>query len=498
MAVGLKRASTYALNLESTAGEYIAPSAATDFVALRPKNELSFEPEILSSDELLNDIGAAKGSIGKQSVKGSHSAYLKHSGVEGLDPELGLMYESLMGAKYIASTQYVTVAGSTTSVINVGSGIGVNFQVGQPLLIKDSVNGYSIRNVASVVGDVLTLNFKLSAAPGSSVSLGKAVLYKPASSGHPTFSVTKYLGAGYAIEASSGNTTTDLSIKADANKFAEADFTFEGTKYFYNAIVVSASNKYLDFVDDQGTQFATIAEGTYATPIDLAAAIQLALSAASTESFVVSYNNSTGKFTISSGSIIFSLMFSSGAHAANDIAQSIGFTATNKTGAVTYTSENELVYASALTPTYDDSDLIVMKGAEVFVGSASDNSCICAQSVAIKISKKVEDVDCICEVTGVSEKVPTSRTAEITISATLKKHEASFLTALLNNTNVSVMLNAGSKASNNWVAGKCFNVYMKSSTVGSFKTSGDSFIAMELTLKGYVTSTDKDIYLGFV
>lgn len=498
MAVGLVRASTYALKKETTTGEYIAPTSGAEFVALRPKNELSFEPEILSSDELLNDIGEAKGSIGKQAVKGSHSAYLKHSGVEGQEPELGIMYESLMGAKYVASVEYATSGGATTTVLVVGSGIGANFQVGQPVLIKDATNGYSIRNISSISGDSLSLNFKLSAAPGSAVSLGKAILYKPASQGHPTFSVTKYLGSGYAIESSAGNTTTDLSIKADANKFAEADFSFEGTKYLYNAIKVTATNKYLDFTDDQGTQVAVIAEGTYATPVDLATAIQLALDAASTETMVCTYSSSTGKFTISSGSLVFSLLFGTGANAANEIAQTIGFTATNKTGAVTYTSDNELSYAASLTPSYDAGDLIVMKGAELFVGSQTDNACICAQTVAIKVSKKVADVDCICEVTGVKEKIPTSRTAEITVSATLQKHEAALLSALLKASSVSAMLNAGSKNAGNWIAGQCFNAYMKSATVSSFKTGGDSFISVEITLKGYVTSTDKDIYLGFV
>jgi hypothetical protein len=61
MTVGLVRASTYALKKEVTPGTYIAPTLGADFVALRPKNDLSFEPEILSSDELLNDIGEAKG-----------------------------------------------------------------------------------------------------------------------------------------------------------------------------------------------------------------------------------------------------------------------------------------------------------------------------------------------------------------------------------------------------------------------------------------------------
>jgi hypothetical protein len=424
---------------------------------------------------------------------------LKHSGIEGQEPQAGILFESLMGSKTVNATQYPTVAASTTTVVKVNTGIGANFEVGQPLLIKDGTNGYSIRNISSISGDNLNLNFAVTVAPASGISLGKAILYKPVAQGHPTFSATKYLGSGYAIESAAGLTTTDVSIKADANKFAELDFSFEGTKYLYNALKVTATTKYIDFTDDTGTKAAVVVEGTYSTPIDLAVAIAVAINTASpTKTAVCTYSSSTGKFTISSNSIVFSLLFSTGTNAANDIAQLIGYTATNKTGAVTYTSEDELSYLASLTPSYDSSDLIVMKGAEIFIGSQSANSCICAQTVAIKIAKKVSDVDCICEVTGISEKIAISRTAEITVSATLQKHEATMLSALLNTTTVSAMLNAGTKNAGNWVAGQCFNVYMKSATVSSYKTGGDSFITVEITLKGFVTSTGKDIYLGFI
>lgn len=498
MSVGLARASTYAIKKEVTAGTYVPPSSGDDFVPLRPANELSFNPEILTSDELLNDIGESKGSIGKQSASGSHSAYLKHSGVEGQEPELGVLYESILGAKAVAGTEYDTIAGSTTSIVKVNTGEGALFQVGQALLVKDSTNGYSIRNVASIVGDDLYLNFSLSNAPGAGVNLGKCVLYLPASSGHPTFSITKYLGNGHAIEAGAGNTVTELSIKADANAFAEAQFSFEGTKYLYNAITISASNKWLDATDAVGTFSVSVPEKTYATPIELAEALQLVLNDARLANYTVSYSSVTGKFTIATDSATLSLLFATGSHAANDIGLTLGFTNTDKTGSLTYTSNNEMSYAMAYTPSYDNADLIVVKGADLFVGDVNDNICICAQSVALKVSKTVEDVDCLCEENGVLEKIPTARSVELTVTAALKKHEAKLLDALLKNSGISAMLNAGPKSSGNWIPGKCFNAYIKNATVSVYKPGGESFITLDLTLKGFVTSTSKDVYLGFV
>jgi hypothetical protein len=87
MTVGLQRASSFAIKEEVTIGTYIAPASGTDFVALRPGNETSYEPEQLESDELLNDIGASKAFIGKEIVSGSHSSYLRHSGIEGQEPQ---------------------------------------------------------------------------------------------------------------------------------------------------------------------------------------------------------------------------------------------------------------------------------------------------------------------------------------------------------------------------------------------------------------------------
>ena len=221
---GLIRSSIFSVKEEATEGVYAPPVAGSDFVPLRPGNTSNFEPELLNSDELLNDIGASKGSIGKESVSGSHPAYLKHSGVEGQEPEVGILYESLFGSKVVNATEYDTVSGSTVSVIKVGSGEGALFSQGQALLIKDSV-GYSIRNIGSISGDDLTLNFNVTSAPAVGINLGKAVLYESVALGHKSFSTNKYLGNGHAVEVSAGNQTSEMSITADANGFGEVEFS---------------------------------------------------------------------------------------------------------------------------------------------------------------------------------------------------------------------------------------------------------------------------------
>ena len=497
MAVGLQRASVFALVKETTTGTYVRPTLGSQFVPLRPGNEISYEPEQLESDEVLNDIGASKAAVGKELLSGSHSVYLKHSGVEGQETEVGVLYESVMGSKNIIAVEKTALASSTTTVIKVTS--GADFVQGQALLIKKG-NGYKIANVKSIVGNDLTLAFAIDSAPSAGTLLGKAVTYLPQASNHPTFSTTKYLGNGFAVEASAGNTVTEASITMDANGFAEVEFSFEGTKYLYNPIEILASDRFLDFTDNTGTYAAAISAGVYKTPVEVADALAAAMNAVSNRGFTVVFSSSTGKFTINAGTAtLLSLLFNTGANAANTIGDKIGFSvAANKTGSLNYVSDNEQSYAASVTPSYDTADNIIVKGAELFIGNQSDNICFCAQSVSLSVTKTVEDVDCICEESGILEKVPTARTATMEVSAVLKKHDVALLDALLKNSGIAAMMNCGPKTGGNWVPGKCFNAYLQNCTVASYTTSGDSFIQVNISLKGYVTTTGKDVYLNFV
>lgn len=497
MSVGLQRASIFALTRETTAGTYVRPTTGAQFVPLRPGNEISYEPEQLESDEVLNDIGATKSLVGKEQLSGSHSVYLKHSGAEGQEPEVGVLYESLMGSKNIVATERSALASSTTTVINVTS--GADFIQGQALLVKKG-NGFKIANVRSISGNALTLAFALDSAPPTGTLLGRAITYTPQSSGHPTFSTTKHLGNGFAIEASAGNTVTEASVTMDANGFAEVEFSFEGTRYLYNPIEILTSDRFLDFTDNTGTYAAAISAGIYKTPVEVADALAAAMNAVSNRGYTVTFSSSTGRFTIGAGSAtLLTLLFSTGANTANTIGDKIGFSvAANKTGALSYVSDSEQSYVSSITPSYDSADPIVVKGAELFIGNQTDNICFCAQTVSLAVAKSVEDVDCICEESGVLLKVPTSRTATMEVTAVLRKHDVALLDALLKNSGIAAMMNCGPKSGGNWIAGRCFNAYLQNCTVASFTTSGDSFLQVNISLKGYVTTTGKDVYLNFV
>lgn len=500
----LKRASVFGIKEETTVGTLIALTSGDNFMPLRPDFGQSLTFEEIETDELLNDIGMSEPTLGKETPSGSHTMYLKHSGVEGQEPETGLLYESCLGSKTVNATQYNTVSSSTTTVINVDTGEGANFYQGQALLIKDATNGYSIRNVESISSDALTLNFALSNAPASGVDLGKAITYLPTSSGHPSFSAWLYYGNGSAVSAVAGCQASSLTFDFPANQPASVSVTYEGTSGFYNPFVITSSNNKLDMTDDGGTIVATIAVGTYKTPIALASEITTKATAASVgsgnDTITCTYNSVTGKFTLASNGTTFSLLHNSGANTANKIGTILGYvTASDDTGSTSYIADNSITLSAAYTPTYDDQDVIIVKDSELMIGTQTENICRCANNVSITVDRPSSDVDDICSISGTSEKIPESRAVTLTATLILKKYESSLFDKFINNTDVSVMLNAGKKdSSRNFIAGRCANFFMQKAKISSHTVEGDSYLTVNLTAKGFVTTSKKDLFLNFV
>ncbi len=498
----IQRASVFAIKEESTAGSLVEPSVGADFIPLRSGFTLEPGLEELESDELLNSIGAAKSTVGKESPSGSHNAYLKNSEVEGQAPEAGLLLHSSLGGKDVKVGEEATDAGSTTSVVEIAASGGANYQVGNALLLKDGVNGWAIRNISSLAGDSATLNFNLENAPASGVSLGLPSLYYPQASGHPSYSAWLYTANGAAVQAVAGARTASVSFNMPAGQFAEINFSYSGSEYFYNPVVVSASNNKIDFTDDFGTVVATFETKVYKTPIDFAAEVASKMTAASVgsgnDTISCSYSSSTGKYTISSNGSTLSLLWQSGANTANSAKSLLGFDNLDETGATSYVSDSALSLSASLTPAYDDADNIVVKGAELMIGDADDNFCREASSMSFSVETPPTDIDDICSQSGVKEKLILQRQVTMSATLTLKKYEVDLFQKFINGDGLQVMANIGPKSGGNWVAGKCVNVYMGNATISSHVVSGDDFAIIELSAKAYVTSARKDFFVNFI
>ena len=495
------RNSALAVKVESTEGTPVEPAASGDYLALQDDFAMSPAFDTLDNAELKASIGKAKSILGLEQPSASFSHYVRHSGVEGDAPNYGTMLKGIFGSEDVESTEYNTVAGSTSTVVNVDTGEGATFIRGQALLIKDATNGYRIRNVESISGDALTLGFGVPTAPGTGVNLGKAVTYAPVSTGHPTYSVWHYLGNSGAIQMMSGARVVGADISIEAGGLINASYSMEGVEYYFNPITLSATSNKLDF-DEGGSELnATLTAKTYKDPHDLASAIQTAMNDLAVAGITVTYSNTTGKFTIVSDGATLNLLWSTGANTANTIAGKIGFSAAaDDTGALTYTSDNAQVLSSPQSPSFDTASPLVAKNNEVMLGTATDYACFEASSVSVAIGAPKTDILSVCATSGKSGSVVQERTVEIQVSSLLSQYDADKFRAFRENDNVKFQYSFGNKSGGNWVAGQCGSIFCPTATVTAFELADqDGLVAMNLTLTGYVNdSGEGEVYMSFV
>lgn len=501
------RNSVFAIKKEVTEGTLIFPTAGSDFIALREGFSMDPAFDTLDNDELRSSIGNAKPIQGLENPAAEIAQYLRHSGVEGQAPDYGELIESAVGQEVVASTEFDTVAGSTAgdattrAIVNVDTGEGVNFERGQALLIKDGTNGFNIRPVFSVSSDALSLGFNLDNAPGTSVNLGKSVLYKPLNTGHPTLSLFLYRANEANLEATAGARAIEMSIEISAGELITATFSLEGTSYFFDPVEIKSSDTFIDWTDDQGTVAASITAKTYKDPHDVAAALQSAMDASTSETITVVYDDLTGKFAIAATGTLFSLLWSTGSNTANTVGDAIGFVvSSDDTGSTTYTSDNAKDLTAQFTPSFDVSDPLVAKDNETFIGDFNDFICIQSQSVNATVSNTKQDVLDTCAESGKSGTIIAERVITVEVVALLEKFEADKFRRFRTNQETSFLYNFGTKSGGNWVAGKAGMIYLPTAVISDFAVEdSDGLVVLSMTLTSFVDSSGNgEFYINFV
>lgn len=493
------RKSVMALVLETNEGEPKAPTLGSEYVALQEGFDFNPQFSELESAELQDSIGQAKTILGTESPTMSFSHYLKHSGVEGKAPSYGIVLHSLLGRKIVNAVEKQTIAASTTEIIKVGVGEGVNFVKGQAVLIKDPINGYSIRNILDITGDDLHLAFIVPVAPALGVKLGKAVHYLGVSEGHPSLSVWGFRANGGAVELISGGKVTDMSVDITAGELINASFNIAGTTYFFDPIEVKATTKFLDLDDDGVVRAAQVPEGFYKDPHDLAEKLEQNLNALGGSVFTVAYSDSTGRFTISSANAL-KLLLNTGVNAANSIASVLGFSSTaDLTGALTYTGNLAINLSAPQAPDYDKSNPVVAKSNEVLFGDKDQIACFKARSVNFSIANEQERIPDLCADSGFEGTENTSRSATVDIVATLSQYDADKYKKFRKGDTVSFAYNLGEKIGGDWVGGKCINLFMPYATITSFKIGDANGIAtLEMSVRAYVESGASEVHVNCI
>lgn len=374
-------------------------------------------------------------------------------------------------------------AGSSVSNLVLTASAGAEFPLGTTILVKNSAGGYELRPSAGGSALNVPLGMNLLNAPAAGVALGQPITYIPVNSGHPTLSLWNYIANGGAIQAIAGGLVTNLAINVEVGELINATFDVGGTSFYFNPIQIGATNKYIDFNETGPTlRAASIAEGIYRTPVELAQAIEDAMNAVASDTITVTYNNfgaNAGKFTISTSGALLELLWNTGANTANTIAAKIGFSAAaDSTGATTYTSATAQVWSDALTPDLDDSDPMVAKGMEVLVGDAASYQSLCIQTMDINVGLEVEDVTCLPAVSGVDSKAPRRRTGAVNFTSVLNQHDADLFDRFLNNRDTKFLFNAGIKSGGNWIPGRCLSIYMPQAVVSGGRVSDNNGVVI--------------------
>jgi hypothetical protein len=405
-----------------------------------------------------------------------------------------LVLEACLGGTSTASTEYDTVSGSTVAVLKVNTGEGAFWERGQAALIKDGTNGYRIRCIDSIATDDLNMSFNVPVAPASGVNLGKCVLYKPASVGHPTLSLWHYIGNSGALQALAGGRVTSAAFSMTAGELINASYSLEGVGYFFDPIVVVAGSNLIQF-NDGAPKTATIAVKAYKSPIELADAIATAFTAAAGATVTCVYSSTTGKFTLTKAAAV-GITWLTGT---DSIGATIGFTA-DDVAVTTTTSDSAVSFASPQSPSYDTSDPLVAKDNEVMLGLATEYACFSASTVSFTVNTPKANINSICAQSGVSGSVINSREVTISVSALLNQYQAVEFERFRVGTAVKFQYSFGSKSAGNWTAGKSGALYCPSATISAFTIAdADGLAQIDIELNAFVNSTgDGEVYVSFV
>lgn len=497
------RKSAFAVKPEVTEGTPVSPTASTDYIPIQADATMSPQTDTLSNDELKASIGQSKSILGAENPTSSVSLYLKHSGVSGTAPDASNLIKAAFGAEDIEATEYDTVAASTVSVTKVDAGEGATFIRGQALLFKHAASPWEIRCVDSVSTDDLDNSFDADVAPATGTNLGKAVTYYPADDGHQTLSLWHYLGNSGAVQMTSGARVTEMGVEFPAGELITASYSMDGLEYFFNPLEVTATNKFFDFTDDDGTFAASVTEKFYKDPHELAAALETAINAtATTEVHTVTYSDVDGKFTFASATTaVLSLLWSTGANTANTIGGLLGFVvASDDTGSLTYSSDAAISLASPDVPTFDDSDPLAAKDNRVMLGDQDDNVCFQASSVSFSLSDERQAINSVCATSGRSGSIVASRSVTVSVTALLDQYDADAFKRFRTNQDTRFQYTFGTKTGGNWNEGKSGAIYIPTATISTFNVVDDAgLVTLELELTAFVNSNgDGEVYLSFV
>lgn len=235
--ISVKKNTAIAVVAETTEGVYAPPTSAADFVqTLADGTELSPSKEQLERNVFTGSIGKTTPLTGQFQVKGSLPTECRAHSLEGHAPEYDVLMKSTLGTRRQGTSVITTKAsGNTGSVLQINDADIADLNVGDIVMVKEAgaFHVSPIQSKSSTSGSA-NITLKVAKASGSfsnSVQIAKFTTYTVADSGHPSFSVSKYVD-GLVLEKAVGCRVNSMALENfSTGQLPNLKFDIEGLNY---------------------------------------------------------------------------------------------------------------------------------------------------------------------------------------------------------------------------------------------------------------------------
>lgn len=239
MAIAVKDNTVYAVEIESTEGTYVAPTADTSYVqTLSDGAEMNPAKELLDRDIFTGSIGKVTPRTGIRSVSGSLPVEFRSADVEGAAPEYDALLRSALGSRrqVTATSADDTDAGGphTTSRIYLLDADGSKYSIGDIVTIEVAGDYHTspISAVSAAAADsYIDLLIPAAGAFTDGDVIKPVTTYTVADSGHPTLSISKYIEAAI-LEQATGCRVSSMALENwTTGQLSSWNFGFEGLDF---------------------------------------------------------------------------------------------------------------------------------------------------------------------------------------------------------------------------------------------------------------------------
>lgn len=234
MAIAVRDNTSYAVEIETTEGEYLAPQSADSYVqVLKDGAEMTRSQELLQREIFTGSIGKTQSRLGTRSVSGAMPVEFRAGETEGAAPEADKLYTSAMGTKKTRSA-VVTGAGNTASVLQIDD-LDISGFSQFDIIVVEEAGNFEFSWVSAVdttpAAANITLGKALSAAPADNVILSAVTQYSTSNNGHPSLSISKYIESSKLEEAVGCRVTSMALENFSTGQIPSVNFGFEGLTF---------------------------------------------------------------------------------------------------------------------------------------------------------------------------------------------------------------------------------------------------------------------------